>query len=58
MLTEKELAEALIVNLMNWDWDINSKFGIDKKTGDALVEEYHRLKGYEPKVDFDCALRD
>ena len=44
MLTDKELVEALIVNLRSWDWEINAKFGIDKKTGDALVEEYKKLK--------------
>ena len=44
MLTDKELVEALIVNLRSWDWEINSKFDIDKKTGDALVEEYRKMK--------------
>lgn len=55
MLTDSEMVEALIVNLLNWDWEINSKFGIDQTTGEALVKEYQRLKG---KVDLDCALRD
>ena len=44
MLTEKELADALIVNLENWDWQINTKFGIDETTGRALIEEYKALK--------------
>ena len=44
MLTDRELVEALIVNLTNWDWDINSNFGIDQKTGEALVKEFRRLK--------------
>lgn len=44
MLTDKELVEALIVNLRSWDWELYSKFGIDKKTGDALVEEYRKMK--------------
>ena len=53
MLTDKELVEALIVNLMNWDWELNSKFGIDQKTGDALVEEYKRLKEGKDGIQ-DC----
>ena len=44
MLTEKELTDALIVNLENWDWQINTKFGIDETTGRALIEEYKALK--------------
>lgn len=44
MLTDKELVEALIVNLKNWDWDINSKFDIDQKTGAALIDIYNRMK--------------
>ena len=55
MLTDREMVEALIVNLKSWDWDINTKFDIDQTTGEALVKEYQRLKG---KADFDCALRD
>lgn len=55
MLTNSEMVEALIINLMNWDWEVNSKFGIDQTTGEALVKEYQGLKG---KPDFDCALRD
>jgi hypothetical protein len=57
MLTDRELVEALIVNLSSWDWTIESKFGIDQKTGEALVDEYQRLKALG-KPDFDCALRD
>lgn len=44
MLTNKELVEALIVNLKDWDWDINSKFDIDQKTGTALIDVYTRMK--------------
>ena len=44
MLSKKELVEALIVNLKDWDWEINSKFGIDKDTGDALIQEYELMK--------------
>ena len=43
MLTNKELTSALIINLSQWDWDINSKFGVDKATGDALVEVYKEM---------------
>lgn len=57
MLTNSEMVEALIVNLKNWDWEINSKFVIDQTTGEALVKEYQRLKALG-KPDFDCALRD
>lgn len=57
MLTDRELVNALIVNLINWDWDIFSKFEIDQETGEALVDEYQRLKALG-KPDFDCALRD
>ena len=53
MLTDKELVEALIVNLASWDWDICAKFGIDKKTGDALVEEFKRLKEGKDGIQ-DC----
>lgn len=55
MLTDSEMVEALIVNLKGWDWDINTKYGIDQATSEALVKEYQRLKG---KVDLDCVLRD
>ena len=44
MLTQKELTDALMVNLESWDWQINSKFGIDEATGRALIEEYKALK--------------
>ena len=44
MLTSKELTTALITNLSQWDWEINSKFGVDKATGDALVETYREMK--------------
>ena len=44
MLTDSEMVEALIVNLKSWDWEINSKFGIDQTTGEALVKEYQRLR--------------
>ncbi len=44
MLTEKELTEALITNINNWDWTIDTKFGIDEKSGIALVNEYRALK--------------
>ena len=44
MLTDRELVEALIVNLKDWNWDINSKFDIDQKTGAALIEIYNRMK--------------
>ncbi len=57
MLENRELVNALIVNLINWDWDIFSKFEIDQETGEALVDEYQRLKALG-KPDFDCALRD
>ena len=56
MLTDIELVEALIVNLSSWDWTIESKFGIDQKTGEALVSEFRKLKKGMP--DLDCALRD
>lgn len=44
MLNNLELVNALIVNLINWDWDISSKFGIDQKTGEALISEYRKLR--------------
>ena len=53
MLSDKELVEALIVNLSSWDWTIESKFGIDQKTGEPLVSEFKKRM-----PDFDCALRD
>ena len=43
MLTSKELTTALITNLSQGDWEINSKFGLDKATGDALVETYKEM---------------
>lgn len=51
MLTSKELTSALIINLSQWDWDINSKFGIDKATGDALVEVYKEMTERLKNVD-------
>ena len=56
MLENRELVNALIVNLINWDWDIFSKFEIDQETGEALVSEFRKLKKGMP--DLDCALRD
>ena len=48
MLTDKELVEALIVNLSSWDWELISKFPIDQKTGEALVSEFKkRMAGEE-----------
>lgn len=40
MLSNKELVMALIINLEEWDWDINSKYSIDEKTAMALVKEF------------------
>lgn len=57
MLDNRERVNALIVNLINWDWDIFSKFEIDQETGEALVDEYQRLKALG-KPDFDCVLRN
>lgn len=53
MLENRELVNALIVNLINWDWDIFSKFEIDQETGEALVSEFKKRM-----PDFDCAMRD
>lgn len=44
MLSNKDLVNALIVNLKNWDWTEFSKFSIDKDTGDALIQEYELMK--------------
>ena len=49
MLSNKELADALIINLANWDWSVNSKFSVDEATGKALVEEYRALKAQSGK---------
>ena len=60
MLSNKELAEALVTNLDNWDWSINSKYGVDEATGKALVEEYRalqiRCKGLEKRIDANKLL--
>lgn len=53
MLSDKELVEALIVNLSSWDWELISKFPIDQKTGEALVSEFKKRM-----PDFDCAVRE
>lgn len=44
MLTERELTKALLINVKNWDWSINSKFEIDEKTGKSLVYEIDDIK--------------
>lgn len=44
MLNQKELVSALITNLKTWDWELFSKFSIDKATADALVTEFTELK--------------
>ena len=57
MLSDKELVEALIVNLSSWDWSLFSKFSIDQATAEALINEIKRLReSLHP--DFDCAMRD
>ena len=50
MLSNKELAEALITNLASWDWSINSKFSVDEATGRALIETYKALKAETTKT--------
>lgn len=44
MLNQKELVDALMINLSNWNWDIYSKFPIDQDTGKALVEEWKQRR--------------
>lgn len=44
MLTNKEAADALVINISTWDWVANGKYQIDKENGFALVEEYTKLK--------------
>ena len=58
MLTSKELTAALITNLSSWDWDINSKFGLDKATGAALVETYREMKAEIERLKDDSNKRD
>lgn len=60
MLSNKELANALITNLENWDWSVNSKFSVDEATGKALVEEYkaleERCKELEKRIEANKLL--
>jgi hypothetical protein len=44
MLNPKESADATILNLSNWDYEINGSFSIDAQVGAALVAEYTKLK--------------
>ena len=37
MLSDDELVKAMMVNLKSWNWDINSKFGIDETSAKALI---------------------
>jgi hypothetical protein len=38
MLTNRNRVDALTTNLENWDWSINSKYSIDEKEAEALLE--------------------
>lgn len=51
MLNQKELVSALITNLKGWDWELFSKFSIDKITADALIKEFTDLKGKAERSD-------
>lgn len=44
MLTQDESADATILNIQNWDYEVNGKYQIDKESGMALFAEYMRLK--------------
>lgn len=44
MLTKEESADATILNIQGWDYEVNGKYPIDEQNGRALFEEYVRLK--------------
>lgn len=44
MLTNKEAADALVINISGWDWVANGKYLVDRENGFALIEEYTKLK--------------
>lgn len=44
MLTPEESADATILNMREWEYEINGKYPVDKQSGIALFTEYVRLK--------------
>lgn len=44
MLTPTESADASILNIHDWEFEINGKYPVDEQNGKALVAEYTRLK--------------
>lgn len=44
MLTPKESADASILNMDSWDYEVNGKYLFDEQNARALVQEYTRLK--------------
>ena len=44
MLNCRDSADATIININTWDWDVSSHYEIDQQCGAALVHEYTRLK--------------
>lgn len=44
MLSEKEAADAAILNMSEWDYETNGKYQLDEQNAKALVEEYIKLR--------------
>lgn len=44
MLSNEEWTLALVNNLREWDWDLYTKYEIDKTTADALIAEYDKMQ--------------
>ena len=44
MLSNEDWTLALVNNLRQWDWELNTKYEIDKVSADALISEYERLQ--------------
>ncbi len=46
VMSGNDYFKAFIVNLMNWDWDINSAFKINsKEEAEAILGEIEKLRG-------------
>ena len=44
MLSNADWTLALVNNLKQWDWELNTKYEIDQVTADALISEYDKAK--------------
>ena len=38
MLNKDDLVNSVMINMQNWDWDINTKFSLTEEEAKAVVE--------------------